>query len=431
MKCLKAGRSSSRCSWKLCHPWMESIRCKLKSFCLQSRLNEENISFVLLFIFRQEINASEESDGISVISEGEMYKTTLSGNESENELDKATEAQTEDESYRPITPPLTPLTIRADAMKEFEQETFSEAHPTTNIFSSKPLMAGIAFVLLFSVLYSNFRSLKSELQSIYSRVETLEQENQILKTTLDELVKSIRSTEHFAIADEIIYPATVSADDTEERRKPPKTKSVWLGNEVEDKVKILDKKQQGSLPDYCYFTDENDLFYEYNTEICESKRRKLEAKNLHEKKDFKGKRKDDLKLDAAWKVEEKKSYDDFISDTLESLSDEIHEIKRKRGNQKPDNIADVNDLDEVSQTFVEKEEKPEKSKPSERRKKKKLQRQKGVGSAEWVDKRTSGREEARKKQEKQQPEINWFLKRKNERAAHRLESSGVDTNSEL
>lgn len=346
-----------------------------------------------------------------------MYKTILSSNESENELDKAIEAQEEDDSYDPMTPPLTPLTITADTIKEYDQEAFNEARPPTCILSSKPLVASIAAVLIIAFLYSNFRSLKSDLQSIQSRVEALEQENQILKTALDELEKKMRDP--FSTAEEIVFSAAFNDEEVEERRNPPKTKRVWLGNEVEDMVQILDKN---SLPDYCYFTDENDLFYEYNTEICEGKRRKLEAKKSRDNKDSKGKRKEEIVLDNIWKVE-RKSYDEQISNTLQSLNDEIHEIKRKREDAKPAEVV------EVTAAVADQEEKREKSKNSERRKKKKLERQKQVGSSEWVDKRTSGREEARKKHEKQQPEINWFLKRKNERAAIRLESSGAERES--
>lgn len=333
-----------------------------------------------------------------------MCKTTLTSNESESELDKeAIEAHEEDETYQPITPPLTPMSISgADTIKEYHQDTLNEAQPSTSIFSSQPLAAGIAFILIMTVLYSNFRSLKSELQLTNERVDALEQENQILKTALDEFTKILQDP----LADEIIL-ASSFADD--ERRNPPKTKTVWLGNEVEDKVQILDKKDS-SLPDYCYFTDEDDLFYDYNVEICEFKRRKLEAKI---KKESKGKRDDDMNVDNAWKVGGKKSYDDYIRDTLQSFDDEIHEIKRKRAEE-----------DVEANLVVETDEKLEKVKSSKRRDKKekkakKLQRQKEVGSAEWVEKRTNGREEARKKQDKQQPEINWYLKRKNERAASR------------
>lgn len=339
-----------------------------------------------------------------------MYKTILTSNESESELDKeAIEAHEDDEEvYRPITPPLTPMNISADTIKEYHQETFNEAQPPTSVFSSKPLLAGIAFILIMTVLYSNFRSLKSELQLTNERVAALEQENQILKTALDELTKTLQDP----FADEIIQ-ASAFADEVDERRNPPKTKTVWLGNEVEDKVQILDKKHS-SLPDYCYFTDEDDLFYDYNVEICEFKRRKLEAKI---KKDSTRKLEDDINVDNAWKVEGKKSYDDYIRDTLLSLDDEIHEIKRKRADTKSEEVVEVN-------LVVETDEKLEKVKNSKRRDKKekkakKLQRQKEVGSTEWVEKRTNGREEARKKQEKQQPEINWYLKRKNERAASR------------
>lgn len=362
------------------------------------------------------MNQSEESDGISVISESEAFKAIGSSNDSENEeLDKATEAREDGDEYQPITPPTTPMTEVGsikEQVKELEEDD-AERHFKEPASSSTPLFASIAFVFTITVLYLNIRCLKTELQTISTRVHFLEHENQQLRTSLAEIMSKFQAPPDDVVVEAPRFAKEInSAKVPVEKRRPPKTKSVWFGNEIEDKVQILDKKRT-ALPDYCYFTDENDLFYEYNVVHCEAKRRKLEAKYSKERKrssseDF------DANPDNAWKVEDKKSYDEYISDTLKSLNDEIQDIKRKRGEPKA----------KGSSTQTPQEEKTGKLKKIEnRRKAKKLQRQKEVNSAEWVEKRTNGREEARKNLENQQQDVNWYLKRKNDREIERVETS--------
>lgn len=364
-------------------------------------------------IYSHELNPSEESDGISVISESEMFKAVASSNESESEeLDKATEAKEEDEEYEPITPPMTPTIEAAGSLKEFEEkESRGQFHEQPSSFM--PLFASIAFVITITCLYLNIRCLKSEIQAMSSRLQFLEQENQQLKIALGGLTLKIKAPGDVVIG----QPQFAKEVDPVEKRNPPKTKTVWFGNEVEDKVEILDKKSSATLPDYCYFTDENDLFYEYNVEHCEAKRRKLEAKYMRERKRSNEKPETfDANPDNAWKVESSRSYDDYITDTLKSLNDEIQDIKRKRGESR--SKASSPQVPPATQ-----EEKPAKLKKiEERRKTKKLQRQKEVKSAEWVEKRTNGREEARRTLEKQQ-DVNWYLKRQNEREIERVGTS--------
>ena len=363
------------------------------------------------------------------------------------------------DEYQPVTPPttpfLSPLCVDSNSVEEFIKEpkenepaktvpvTVSEATEDTQWFrivlqllfcERGAFFAAVGIMgLLLIIAHDHGKSLDNfsqDIQLLKMQFEDLEQENQMLKATLQELETRFQNNPELTannemnptIKDETTF--STHFDDYPDTRVKPKTKKVWLGNEVEDRVEILDKKHN-SLPDYCYFTDENDLFYEYNVEICESKRRKLESKNARDKKDNKDKKINDLNLDNIWKVESQQNYDDYITETLKSLNDEIQEIKNKRTDYNEDTtpVIVVKEEEEANATSVEVEaEKLEKPKRSEeRRKKKKLQRQEQT-SGEWLEKRMSGREEARKKHEKQQQEINWYLKRKNEREMNRLES---------
>lgn len=340
----------------------------------------------------------------------------LRSNDSENdELDKATEAKEDDDDEYETTIVEAPTTGSAGMIKEFEDEGHAKQfrEPPS---SSMPLFVCIAFVITITVLYLNIRCLKSELQMMSNRLQSLEEENLQLKVSLKELSLKLQVPENIVINS----PEFAKKVNTVEKRKPPRTKTVWFGNEVEDKVEILDKKRSATLPDYCYFTDENDLFYEYNVEHCEAKRRKLEGKYLREiKRSNEEQEKFDANPDNAWKVESSRSYDDYISDTLKSLNDEIQDIKRKRS----ENRSKVRSPDSAQDLPTQAEKPPKLKKIEERRKTKKLQRQKEVKSAEWIEKRTNGREEARKILEKDQQDVNWFLKRKNEREIERVETS--------
>lgn len=239
----------------------------------------------------------------------------------------------------------------------------------------------------------------------------------------------------------------------------PITKDVWMGGEKEDVVKILDKKYN-SLPDYCYFTDESDLFYEYNKENCERKKRKLEqrVKKFHQKSaDQKAESVDDIYRS----LPNDNSYDDYMSQTteqlLQSLNDEIQEIKSSRISYSiTDNDDDLpfspNDeliiekeitklADDKKKKFDDKKlqkrsfnaydrqennNTQDESKKKKKKKSKKSQQQaRNEGSAtEWHDRRTAAREEARKQKNiDNNGEENWFIKRKNDREIHRLEQN--------
>lgn len=369
-----------------------------------------------------------------------MFKPTFSNTESENEMEKTISVD-----YQPVTPPTTPLSIDAATVTDcFDVSTTDEVlesgkeRATSRLFFSgrsvaiSLLIGVLALLLSTAFIHKNaLANVSLEIEVLNARIRILEHENQLLKSSLEEveirfpgdLKLKIDTNMNSAPKDSLSKHQIVGHDET---RPTPKTKKVWFGNEVEDRVEVLDKKLS-SLPDYCYLTDENDLFYEYNVEICENKRQKLEARNkkLGDKKRNENKQINKLDLDNIWKVENQKSYDEYITETLKSLNDEILEIKKKRS----DFVENVDKFDHEKDksTDVEVEQSSTKLKKSEeRRNEGKLQRQKKATSGEWVEKLMNGREEARKKHDSDRQEINWYLKRKNERETHRSDSTGQE-----
>lgn len=366
-------------------------------------------------------------------------KTVIAGNDSENDVpgvddvssdEKVETAESEkDENdddegwnfrkshqleYRPPTPPLTPYQAKLSA---FEDEKESAVADPSRCCCKRFLLIGAGF-LVISVLYSNVSGLRSEVQTQEQRLLRLEQANQLLKGELEKLQESFKPAQEATRVDEqaaepsngeSFYPAEPLSD--------PVTKTVWMGNEEEEMVQILDKRHN-SLPDYCYFTDEDDLFFDYNREICEQKKRKLELKNKKGEKKKKQRIGDvpriEIHVDDVWKVETQ-SYDEYVSETLKSLNDEIQEIKSKRG------YAPTHDDVKGKENSAPP---PEKSATEKRRSFREKKRSKS--NAEWDEKRMIGREEARRLHEKQQQDnLNWYLKRKNERESLR-ESNGSE-----
>lgn len=346
-------------------------------------------------IFSPEIihHSSDESDGISVISESELCKAT-----SENEMedvslgcrfsaDKINFDQETPEYNLPITPPATP--------KNEEHEDFEPCFLNS---CSRNLLFGAGFIVIVAILYSHVKMLHNEMESCKQRILRLEEENEILKASLEQLEKIANP---FETTIDINQDSIDFLDIGESRALPPLTKSVWLGSESEHKVEILDKKHE--LPDYCYFTEEDDLFFEYNRELCEKKRQKLEKPKSSKKSKRKFERQAAVE-DHEWN---EKNYDDYIKETLKILNDEIEEIKRKRSDS-----SEVTEED----TFPENPEiQPEKLLKNKRKKQKRKDKN-------WLESRMKGREEARKLHEKEETEGNWYLKRKNERELDRLEA---------
>ncbi|XP_070507677.1 uncharacterized protein DDB_G0283697-like [Chironomus tepperi] len=444
----------------------------------------------------------EDSDGISVISESEMNKEHTASDieiekgqiaeEIDHEAnfeahDEAKNNQENEEFEEPdlLTPPSTPFEItekeqelQINALEKYQEK--SDTSETDKCHkSSHGVLLLIGMSLIIAILYTNVTSLKHELVktvSVYEqRILRLEAENQVLRTRLDELMTKFEESNAYTSKEVTDEPLPIPRkiqdypSEQETTRRPPITKDVWLGGEKDDVVKVLDKKYN-SLPDYCYFTDEDDLFYEYNLENCERKRQKMEEriKKLHEKQDKHEESNDDMikrmNSDNIYKSNDIK-YDDFLSKTadeiLKSFDDEIQEIKSNRFTTTADVDDNLNtntkdkdnkrkpvdgpNLDKKRKQQDKKRKTQEsnegsggkqdrKSKDTKKRgknqeqnfdadksknqqKRPKLTKQKEASGDDWNERRSSGREDARMKKENEE---NWYLKRKNDREIHRL-----------
>lgn len=427
----------------------------------------------------------EDSDGISVISESEMYKnhSNHSDNDEKPILEEENQEEVE-EALDLLTPPVTPNNFidndnddcKEEKLIKYDSDKSSkevEVHQENLPYaSSHGAVLLIVMSLIIAILYTNISSLKKEFAttaSIYElRIARLEEENQVLKTQLNELIRQLKKSEQ-TINDEILMPLLAAKVDNEkllesrfveeeQPRQKPITKDVWMGGEKEDVIKILDKKYN-SLPDYCYFTDESDLFYEYNKQNCERKKRKLErrVKKFRQKNDQKADTVDEI-----YSTPQDPSYDDFVhqttSELLKSLNDEIQEIKssrvstsitdndvdmpfnpnddaiiekqfkkladKKKKKSNDENVVDakVKKLQKRNFNVYDQQENVNKNQDESKKKRKKLQKQRAVEESpdDWNDRRTAAREEARKKNINEDEE-NWFIKRNNEREIHRLE----------
>lgn len=265
-------------------------------------------------------SSNDESDGISVISESELK---AQDDDTENESVQTAVSRDDQSDMKtgqylfPPTPPATPKQ-ELKMISQVQQVN----HVNQRIDCTKVFWALAGMVLLISVFYS----LRMEIQNNERRIQMLEEEITTLKAAFEEMTRN-------------------------EAREPPAIKTIWLGSEqVDDAV-----TSNNGLPEFCNSLDRNDLFYEVNQYDCDKKRKKLEIKATSH---------DNLRV--------KKTYDDFISDTMKSLNDEIQEIKRKRPKKEGNSI-----------------------------------------SGEWLDKRKSGRQEARNKENEDTG--NWYLRRKKRR----------------
>lgn len=366
---------------------------------------------------------SEESD-VSVNSESE--KVLTNGNiedvDSDNDIVKNSER---DNDYRPETPPHTPMNLVNNAVKEIPDEIHEDV-PKSCFINTFPVTVFIWLILLISsgLLYSRVCDLKAEMFAINEKIVQLENQNEVFKILLKEALEIVTKSNQMkmpANIDDSLVARLVKEKDEIVRK--PKTKTVWLGaNENQEAVEII--KKNSMLPNFCYFTDKNDLFYDYNIEFCENKKRKLESQSVEGRKnDNKDSSKRDTKQDSS--IDELKLdselYDEYIVEALNSLKDEIEEIKRKRSEIDIFGGAtkEVFDVSAKSPEITEKYSK-DKKKPKNSKKNREMKSKK-VNSGEWDERRMNSRKEARKNLEDQQ-EDNWYLKRKNEREIDRLET---------
>ncbi|KAG5672616.1 hypothetical protein PVAND_002731 [Polypedilum vanderplanki] len=416
----------------------------------------------------------EDSDGISVISESEMCKNnspsdgeadnviTLQkeGTQGEEEEEEGNDEQEEEKLIEVTNGDKITTIVRSDdkLITRMDRHERSSMRQENNRNDTKFLyIMIISFICVYLLDPHRIFTV-----SLYSRVSQLEKENQILRSQLSELMEKFKNSgsniqtpfkevplessdnKHYKTIDrKYLY-------EEEQKIQEPKTRNVWLGGEKEEVVKILDKKYN-SLPNYCYDTDENDLFYEYNKENCERKKQKLEEKKA--KSERKNIPHDNDKKFLSDFVNFKEDMDNFMTDTsleddsytektaeeiLQSLNEEIQEIKKNHFSNNDDDIyirkyktdkhAQTKEiLKEYDDVKHERgngkrpygDNDNEEKKDKKRRNKRKQNLRGDNASKEWDEKRSAAREAARKNHESGSQE-NWYLKRKNDREIHRL-----------
>ena len=298
----------------------------------------------------------------------------------------------EDQSkYEPITPPQTPhenkststekksktiekqqLEVNNQAIQTTSFQSFT-LKKRTNIDSYRILMiltlTGIIVATIGIVV--NVKVDVHNSNTIYEhRIANLLLENQLLRVKLEiSELKSIPKQQISIIIDETyqepsqkslhespqIHDETLFSplvEEVEEEKPTIITKKVYSGEE--DKIiEILDSRYL--LPAYCYFTQEDDLFHDYNVQKCEIKKKKLAKKlrNLHKDKStgllnqfgLQDDTTDGSKMtkqqipkydifDLLYQMDDDDSYEDELTlptDVLiEPIVEQIQEIKQKR-----------------------------------------------------------------------------------------------------
>lgn len=231
----------------------------------------------------------------------------------------------------------------------------------------------IAIVAIgFAIVISYVNSLKTDIDFMMNRISVLEDENRVLREKLLELTNQSKNN----------FQAQQKQMNNEEVKfTRPKTKNVYNG-ESEEVVKVIDKENM--LPDFCYFTEESDLFSEYNKDLCDRIESQLNSNNVRNQKSKKGTKR------------KKKTIDDSIIEKLNSMNEEIENIKNKRKKGKNSSQGKNNNS-------------------SEKRRNKKVKE-----NNNWMDERAKYREQVRKDHDTDaDEEMNWFLKRKDEREINR------------
>ena len=334
-------------------------------------------------------------------------------------------------------PRQVPPKAETEETTDDEETCFIHKNPRHFIF-------GAGLFVIVAIFYSHLNSLRIDIQKCNEKIQMLQTENEDLRIILREIQKAASKSEidqqisedWVRIAENDLHQMKIEDFFDSAPRKPPSTKTVWLGSDT-DKVEILDKKYE--LPDYCHKAEENDLFFEYIQEKCDQKRRKL----------VKAKKAKELKMSKTQKNNKKKewnekNYDDYIQETLKSFNVEIEEIKKKRTeaaekmdplenskfSQKKQRKIGENPptseyLPETSgglkktRNLQEKQEFSSNESFSEKPSKPKRKKQKRK-DRNWLEDRTNGREEARNLQDENN-NVNWYLNRKNERELDRLQ----------
>lgn len=348
-------------------------------------IHVQTIGFHNLKSYHRKINnqlVEDESDGISVISENEIK----SGDNVNMSLESETEVKShdisektaklsneDDQQQKPFSSELehennttdddeicTNKLVRSDLVTFSNNSSSSicELHKTdlpSYLLFGACVIAVIA--IASAVVISFVNSLKTDIDFMKNKINILEQDNRLLGEKLL-MIESRKSSEE---------TLKKSINEGEQKFARPKTKTVYNG-ESEEAVRIIDK--DNLMPDFCYFTEESDLFSEYNKDLCDRIQNQLNMKESKKgsKKNKKSKKKN-------------KNIDDLVAETIDSMNDEIEKIKSKRKSSK--------NATEKRKNFKNKK------------------------NGNWLDERAKSREEFRQNHDdNDEDDINWFLKRK-------------------
>ncbi|CAO1442211.1 unnamed protein product [Diamesa tonsa] len=281
-----------------------------------------------------------DSDGISVISENDIYKNRDAEDDKnlpklhinkfamKNLLNDVLEE--EQPKYEPITPPQTPYERKSTSPEKIKKSTSSEKKQTSSekkltsaekkikIIEKQLLKVnnqGIQTALkkppfsfrnpsradsfricmvftLTGILVATFglvHNVKVDSHTASTnyehRITNLLLENQLLRVKLEimELQNKQKQQQSIhieeptmsIIVDEALFSPIAEEADAIEEKPTIVTKQVYSGDE--DKIiDILDSRFL--LPAYCYNTDEDDLFHDYNVHNCQRKKKKLANK---------------------------------------------------------------------------------------------------------------------------------------------------------
>ncbi|CAO1441689.1 unnamed protein product [Diamesa serratosioi] len=264
-----------------------------------------------------------DSDGISVISDNDVFKisdvedimqpdklfTKLHINKfaMKNLLNDVLEK--DQLKYVPITPPQTPYenksttpekepkAIEKKLLKVNNQAIQTASSSLTNPSSVDSfrifMILTLAGILVATIgIIANVKVDVQTTNANYEhRITNLLLENQLLRVKLEILelqnIQKQQQTvpieeEPLKVVDETLFHSPI-VEEVKEEKPIIVTKKVYSGEE--DKIiEILDSRYL--LPPYCYFTQEDDLFYDFNVKSCENKKKKLAKKlrNLHKDK---------------------------------------------------------------------------------------------------------------------------------------------------
>lgn len=308
--------------------------------------------------------AGEESDGISVISENDTKVDEAAVEQDQVDSDDAGTSDVLVRSHESCNN----AAVTTDDEEQHQENYNKIIRPFKSLTEAAEvpnyLLLGAVLIVIFGVCFaltvSFINSLKSDIEFLRDKVHVLEEDNRMLMKIKSELTSQQQPSPPDVLMRQKQQQRQQQPEKPLER---PKTKTVFNG-ESEESIQILDKENQ--IPDFCYFTDESDLFAEYNKELCDRLRSK-------QKKQPKSKK-------------SKKSRTKTESDYLQQKSaDSIHrDIETSRKN--------ISDRVKKSKKSKNKQQQPDDS---------------------WMDQRAKSREQIRQSEKyRDDNDENWYLRRR-------------------